>query len=57
MKYILVTQALIADVIKNLKVDGDESMRESVAEEFANAIQVINPDFNRTEFLSACRKG
>lgn len=48
---------LIALVIFNLKFDGDESVRDYVAEEFANALAQTNTRFDRAKFLAACGVG
>jgi hypothetical protein len=50
---------LISEVIRNLGLDGDESLREDIACEFADALQFENTNFLRDRFLDACknRKG
>ncbi len=45
---------LIAEVIRKLKLVGDESIREHVASDMAFALQSTNPLFDRVRFLRAC---
>jgi hypothetical protein len=55
---------IIAAIIADLSLSDDEhddlglieieALRESVARQFANALAVNNPAFNRAVFLSAC---
>lgn len=45
---------LIAKVIKELKLDGNNNLRESIANDFADALKSTNPLFNIEKFVEAC---
>lgn len=44
----------IADQIKSMPLDGDESMREHIANEMADAVRQFNSNFDRNRFIEAC---
>lgn len=46
--------SLIAKTIKGLYLDGDESLREHIANTFANELSATNSNFDRAKFLEAC---
>lgn len=45
---------LIAGVIKDFKVDGDESIRYDMAVEFAVVLQEESARFDSHKFIAAC---